>query len=48
MSDIGLFHLHSGTSTELQGRGSDLEKPLQTLIERQATHNLKPREITYA
>ena len=38
MSDIKLFRLISGTATELQGSASDLEKPLQTLIEA----NLQP------
>jgi predicted transport protein len=38
MSDIKLFHLSGGTATELQGNASDLEKPLQTLIEA----NLQP------
>lgn len=33
MSDIKLFRLTSGTASELQGSASDLEKPLQTLIE---------------
>lgn len=33
MSDIKLFRLHSGKAFELQGDASDLEKPLQTLIE---------------
>jgi predicted transport protein len=33
MSDIKLFHLQSGRAFELQGDASDLEKPLQTLIE---------------
>ena len=33
MSDIKLFRLHSGRATELQGDASDLEKPLQSLIE---------------
>jgi predicted transport protein len=33
MSDIKLFRLHSGHAIELQGDASDLEKPLQTLIE---------------
>lgn len=33
MSDIKLFRLSSGQATELQGDASDLEKPLQTLIE---------------
>jgi len=33
MSDIKLFRVHSGHATELQGDASDLEKPLQTLIE---------------
>lgn len=33
MSDIKLFRLQSGRATELQGNASDLEKPLQTLIE---------------
>ncbi|RYH65982.1 MAG: DUF91 domain-containing protein [Alcaligenaceae bacterium] len=38
MSDIKLFRLIGGTATELQGSASDLEKPLQTLIEA----NLQP------
>lgn len=38
MSDIKLFRLTSGTATELQGSASDLEKPLQSLIEA----NLQP------
>ena len=38
MSDIRLFHLTAGLATELQGDASDLEKPLQTLIEA----NLEP------
>jgi predicted transport protein len=38
MSDIKLFRLQSGQATELQGSASDLEKPLQTLIEA----NLQP------
>lgn len=38
MSDIKLFRLTNGTATELQGSASDLEKPLQTLIEA----NLQP------
>lgn len=38
MSDIKLFRLTNGTATELQGNASDLEKPLQTLIEA----NLQP------
>lgn len=38
MSDIKLFRLSSGQATELQGSASDLEKPLQTLIEA----NLQP------
>ncbi len=38
MSDIKLFHLAQGQATELQGDASDLEKPLQTLIE----NNLEP------
>jgi predicted transport protein len=38
MSDIKLFRLASGIATELQGSASDLEKPLQTLIEA----NLQP------
>ncbi len=38
MSDIKLFRLSSGKATELQGDASDLEKPLQTLIEA----NLEP------
>jgi predicted transport protein len=33
MSDIKLFRLNAGRATELQGDASDLEKPLQTLIE---------------
>lgn len=33
MSDIKLFRLTAGQATELQGSASDLEKPLQTLIE---------------
>ena len=33
MSDIKLFRLQSGRAIELQGDASDLEKPLQTLIE---------------
>ncbi|WP_313953877.1 DUF5655 domain-containing protein [Accumulibacter sp.] len=33
MSDIKLFHLQSGSATELQGDASDLERPLQSLIE---------------
>lgn len=38
MSDIKLFHLNAGKATELQGDASDLEKPLQSLIEA----NLEP------
>jgi predicted transport protein len=38
MSDIKLFRLSKGKATELQGDASDLEKPLQTLIE----SNLNP------
>ena len=38
MSDIKLFRLAAGQATELQGSASDLEKPLQTLIEA----NLQP------
>ena len=38
MSDIKLFRLANGQATELQGNASDLEKPLQTLIE----NNLVP------
>jgi predicted transport protein len=38
MSDIKLFRLTGCTATELQGNASDLEKPLQTLIEA----NLQP------
>lgn len=34
MSDIKLFRLTGGQATELQGDASDLEKPLQTLIEK--------------
>lgn len=33
MSDIKLFRMTAGKATELQGDASDLEKPLQTLIE---------------
>ncbi len=33
MSDIKLYRLTAGQATELQGDASDLEKPLQTLIE---------------
>lgn len=33
MSDIMLFRLQAGKAIELQGDASDLEKPLQTLIE---------------
>jgi len=33
MSDIKLFRLQAGQATELQGDASDLEKPLQNLIE---------------
>lgn len=38
MSDIKLFRLTAGHASELQGDASDLEKPLQTLIEA----NLQP------
>ena len=38
MSDIKLFRLSAGQATELQADASDLEKPLQTLIEA----NLEP------
>ncbi len=38
MSDIKLFRLQAGKAVELQGDASDLEKPLQTLIEA----NLEP------
>lgn len=38
MSDIKLFRLTNGQAAELQGDASDLEKPLQTLIEA----NLEP------
>ncbi|MGB4117135.1 MAG: DUF5655 domain-containing protein [Polaromonas sp.] len=38
MSDIKLFRLTTGLATELQSSASDLEKPLQTLIEA----NLEP------
>ena len=34
MSDIKLFRLQGGQASELQGDASDLEKPLQTLIEK--------------
>lgn len=33
MSDIRLFRLDNGVALEIQGQASDLEKPLQTLIE---------------
>lgn len=33
MSDIKLFRIQGGKATELQGSASDLEKPLQSLIE---------------
>lgn len=33
MSDIQLFRIQAGQATALQGEASDLEKPLQTLIE---------------
>jgi hypothetical protein len=33
MSDIKLFHVQLGKATELQGDASDLERPLQSLIE---------------
>ena len=33
MSDIKLFRMQAGKAVELQGEASDLEKPLQTLIE---------------
>jgi predicted transport protein len=33
VSDIQLFRLDAGRATELKGQASDLEKPLQTLIE---------------
>lgn len=33
MSDIKLFRLSNGQATELQGNASDLEKPMQTMIE---------------
>lgn len=38
MSDIKLFRLTEGAATELKGDASDLEKPLQSLIE----NNLEP------
>lgn len=38
MSDIKLFRLSNGLASELQGDASDLEKPLQNLIEK----NLEP------
>ena len=34
MSDLRLFHLKNAQASELPGTASDLEKPLQTLIER--------------
>ena len=34
MSDIKLFRLMNGSASEMHGLASDLEKPLQTLIER--------------
>ena len=33
MSDINLFRIQAGKATELPGKASDLEKPLQNLIE---------------
>lgn len=38
MSDIQLFQINGGKAVELKGQASDLEKPLQTLIE----SNLEP------
>ena len=34
MSDIKLFRLTNGCAVEVQGEASDLEKPLQNLIEK--------------
>ena len=34
MSDIKLFRLTGGIASEMHGVSSDLEKPLQTLIEK--------------
>src|SRR5258705_12033328 len=34
MSDIKLFNFTSGKAAEMHGMASDLEKPLQTLIEK--------------
>ncbi len=34
MSEINLFRIEAGKATELPGKASDLEKPLQTLIEK--------------
>ena len=34
MSDIKLFRITNGDATEMRGVASDLEKPLQTLIEK--------------
>lgn len=51
MSNIGLFCLPSGTATELQGSGSDLEKSLQMLNERlpaRSQHSCKQRDSTDA
>lgn len=45
MSDIKLFRLVAGQATELQGSASDLEKPLQTLIEANLQHLLNIRFI---
>lgn len=33
MSDIKLFRINKGQATELQGAASDLERPMQNLIE---------------
>jgi predicted transport protein len=46
MSDIKLFKLNNGKADELQGNASDLEKPLQTLIENNLESLLGIRFLT--
>jgi predicted transport protein len=46
MSDIKLFRLSNGHATELQGSASDLERPLQTLIEANLGPLLNIRLVT--
>ena len=51
MSDIKLFHVHTGQATELQGSASDLEKPLQPLnaqSQERSMSSLKSKGIPYA